>query len=45
MQNTKTGERSCSFVYDTKGGLHPTSVKTDLATKEMDLAVAQNLGL
>ena len=31
MQNTKTGERSCSFVYDTKGGLNPTSVEIDLA--------------
>ena len=39
VHNTKTGERSNSFVYNPEGGLHPTRVKTDLATREMDLAV------
>lgn len=40
IHNTKTGERCSSFVNDPEGGLHPTRIKTGLATREMDLALA-----
>lgn len=33
-------EKNNSYIYDPQGGLHPTRIKTDIATREQDLAVS-----